>query len=248
MSENFKDFFSKQAAIYAKARPSYPDELFKYLASLCNEHNLAWDCATGNGQAARSLAHYFKRIIATDASKEQLKLAAPHLQVEYREALAEKSGLEANSADIVTIANAIHWFDLEKFYSEVDRVLKTGGVLAAWCYGNSFVDEKVDAVMTHLARVTLKDYWPEGNKMVVSGYKDLKLPFKEIIAPQFDFISEATEDNLIGFAYSWSSTQRYIDRHGKDPVEPVKEELQHAWGNAKTKPMTWKLALKVARK
>jgi ubiquinone/menaquinone biosynthesis C-methylase UbiE len=245
----FQDYFSKQSAIYAKARPGYPKELFSYLASLSPMQEIVWDCATGNGQAAISLAEYFKKVIATDASKEQLKIAQQHVGVEYRIALAEESGLEDNSINLITVANAIHWFNLEKFFSEVKRVLKPGGIIAAWTYARSGVNEAVDKVMDKLAKEILLDYWPAGSVLARAGYKDLNLPFESINVPAFKYKTQVDLDKLMGFAYSWSSTQLYIGKHGKDPVEMVKPQLSNAWGNPnEKKEMTWELALKAGRK
>ncbi|HJY64333.1 MAG TPA: class I SAM-dependent methyltransferase, partial [Ignavibacteria bacterium] len=120
----FRDYFSKQAEEYSKYRPKYPDELFKYLSSLTKEHDLAWDCACGNGQASIGLAGYYKKVIATDASPAQINFAIQHPIVTYLTAQAENSGLESNSADIITAATAIHWIDTEKFYPEANRILK----------------------------------------------------------------------------------------------------------------------------
>lgn len=136
---SFKDHFSVQAEHYSKFRPKYPDELFKYLGSLVDNNDTAWDSATGNGQAATGLAPYFGKIIATDASESQILHAEPHPKIEYRVAPAENSGLESASADLITVATAIHWLDTDKFYSEVKRVLRKNGVIAVWLYAENSV-------------------------------------------------------------------------------------------------------------
>ena len=127
----FKDHFSKQAADYAKFRPQYPPELFEYLGGIAPQRKLAWDCATGNGQAAIALASVFERVIATDASEAQIANAEAHAHVEYRVAPAENSGIESDTIDLVMVAQALHWFDLDRFYAEVMRLLKPGGIFAA---------------------------------------------------------------------------------------------------------------------
>ena len=127
----FKDYFSTQAKEYSKYRPKYPPELFEYLASLVKEHKTAWDSATGSGQAAIGLAPYFEKVIATDASESQIIHAHPHEKIEYRVASSEDSGIEDNSINLATVATAIHWIDTNKFYPEIRRVLKKGGVIAS---------------------------------------------------------------------------------------------------------------------
>lgn len=143
---NFKDHFSDASARYAEFRPTYPDALFSWLAGLCEEHDCAWDCATGSGQAATGLAKHFKKIIATDASSEQVAHAKGPGNVEFRVATAEASGLDAHSIDLVTVAQAAHWFDLPQFYAEAQRVLKPGGVLALWGYGRLCLPGAMDGI------------------------------------------------------------------------------------------------------
>ena len=115
----FEDHFSAKATTYIRHRPTYPDELFPYLGSLSPHRHLAWDCGTGNGQAAMGLAKVFRRVVATDASADQIALAPSRKGVEFRIARAEEAGLESRAVALVTVAVAVHWFDLEKFYAEV---------------------------------------------------------------------------------------------------------------------------------
>src|SRR5215475_11590766 len=124
----FKDHFSRQAANYAKFRPRYRRELFDYLASIAPGRELAWDCGTGNGQAAVGLASVFDRVIATDASKKQIANAEPHNRVEYHVAPAENSGIPSGTIDLIMVAQALHWFDLDRFYGQAGRVLKPDGI------------------------------------------------------------------------------------------------------------------------
>src|ERR1700722_9739576 len=156
----FQDNFSRQAEIYAKSRPTYPDELFQYLASLCSERNVCWDCATGNGQAAVSLARYFKRVMATDGSEEQIKNAVLKPNIEYWVTTAEKSGLPDHSVDLITAATAAHWFNHEQFYNEVRRIAKPGGIIAVWAYQEANVSAEIDEVMEWFSYDFLADYWP----------------------------------------------------------------------------------------
>ncbi len=227
----FKDYFSSQSSIYVKSRPHYPDELFTYLASLVKAHDLAWDCATGNGQAAIPLAKYFKKIIATDGSQPQLNNAMQHERVTYHKALADDSSIESGTVDLVTIAAAIHWLDFDKFYKEVDRVLKPGGIVAAWTYCDSEIDKDIDPIVLNLSWVFLKDYWPAESAYVRNHYKDIPMPFKRIETPEFKTLVNANMEFIIGNLYSWSATQNYMKATGKDPVEPIKKKLAEVWGD-----------------
>ena len=227
----------------------YPDELFQFLAHQCSSHDLAWDCATGNGQAAVPLAKYFKQILATDASERQITNAVPHERVTYKVALSEESGMETSSVDLITVANGIHWFALDKFYEEANRILKPAGVIAAWTYSDLRINDRVDAVVQHLARVILRTYWPAESISVVEGYQDLPFPFEPIRYPQFKCLTRADFKALLGLFYSWSATQRYVAAHDKDPVDLVRKELSDVWGDEEeVLQITWNLALKVGQK
>ena len=148
----FSDHFSARAADYASSRPRYPSALFAWLATIAPRRTLAWDCGTGNGQAATALARRFARVIATDASAEQIANAAPNPRVIYRVAASERSGLPGGCADVVTVAQALHWFDLPRFWDEARRVLRADGVVAAWCYGLATVDPAVDDAVSAFYR------------------------------------------------------------------------------------------------
>src|ERR1700712_181091 len=170
---SFKDHFSGHAAVYASFRPTYPAALFDFVLSLTPGRALAWDCATGNGQAALGLADAFEHVIATDASAAQLEHALAHPKIEYRQAPAEDSGLAAGSVDLITVATALHWFDFDRFYAEARRVLAPGGALAAWAYNLPRVTPEVSALIDHLAREVVGTYWPPERKWVDDDYHDV---------------------------------------------------------------------------
>jgi len=245
----FKDYFSKQSDIYIKSRPGYPNKLFQYLASLTTEHNLAWDCATGNGQAAIPLAKYFKKVMATDASAQQINNAILHENVKYAVALADKSGLDTGTVDLVTIASALHWMDFDAFYTEVNRVLKPDGVFAAWAYYKSYINSAIDPIVKYLVKDILGEYWPPERQYITNYYNTIPFPFKQVEAPTFKISLVANLDFLFGYFYSWSSTQQYIKLNGKDPVELIKQQLEDAWGDpSETKEIIWDVILKIGRK
>lgn len=176
----FQDLFSAQAATYAAIRPDYPPALFAFLESVVERRRVAWDCATGNGQAALALTEVFDRVIATNASAEQIAHARAHQRIEYRVATAEASGLANASADLVTVAQALHWFDRDRFYAEAKRVLVPRGVLAVWSYGDPTIpdDDALDAALQHFNLVTLGAYWPAGRGLVGRATRQLVFPLR----------------------------------------------------------------------
>ncbi|MEW6470432.1 MAG: class I SAM-dependent methyltransferase [Bacteroidota bacterium] len=244
---SFKDHFSRQSDIYAQSRPGYPPELFHFLASLVKQNELAWDCGTGNGQAAVSLAGQFREVIATDASGAQINHAFKKENVRYKVAASENSGLEDHSADLVTAAAAIHWFDLPKFYAEVRRVLKPGGIMAAWTYSD--VDNpELGSAVNRLAFDVLKDHWPPESRLVWNKYKDLPFPFEEIKAPSFECSVRWDLQRFLAYLSSWSSAQRYINAHGSNPLEQIIPDLKKVWPDEeKEKKIRMTLALRVGR-
>lgn len=241
----FKDLFSRQAAGYAKFRPVYPDSLFRYLARLAPSRDAAWDCATGNGQAALKLARYFKRVAATDAAEKQLANAPRHSKIEYRRAAAEASGLPDRSVDLITVAQAFHWFRQEEFFAQAKRVLKPRGVLAFWCYELAEISPAVDAVILDFYRNTLSGCWEGERRLVEEGYAGVGLPFKEVSPPRFTMTARWTRGQLLGYLRTWSAVQTYIQKRGRDPVDALGPALKRAWGRASTRTARWELALRV---
>src|ERR1051325_1096525 len=208
---SFKDLFSQRASLYTRFRPDYPPELIAFAASVATKHDAVWDCGTGNGQAAVALAEHFANVIATDASAEQIARARPHDRVEYRVARAEASGLDNESVDLVTVAQALHWFDREAFFSGAHRVVRAGGALAVWSYGDPLIDEPaVDAVLQHFNHERMGSYWPVERGAVGEAYRAIAFPFVEVTAPSFTLEREWTLDELLGYLRSWSAVTRYM--------------------------------------
>src|SRR5436305_157555 len=241
----FKDHFSKQAADYAKFRPRYPRELFEYLGSVAPSRALAWDCATGNGQAAVELAKVFDRVIATDASEKQIANAGLHERVEYRMASAEESGLESGTIDLIMVAQALHWFDLGSFYAEVRRVLKNNGVFAASAYNLLHVEPAIDEIVNRYYYEVVGPFWPPERKLV-EQFSDLPFPFQEIDPPEFEMTAQWNLDHLLGYLQTWSSTQRFIAANKRDPLEAIADDLRAAWGDpGQMRKVVWPLILRV---
>jgi SAM-dependent methyltransferase len=244
----FEDHFSAQAAEYARHRPHYPPALFDYLASVAPGRRLAWDCGTGNGQAAIELAARFERVLATDLSADQLALAASHERIEYRLEPAEEVSLPPRSADLVTVAIAVHWFDLDRFYAAVRRVLVPGGILAVWAYHIPEIDPAVDHILDDYYHNVVGGYWPDRFRYVDQRYRTLPFPFRELTPPPLHMQSEWTLDDVAGFLSSWSATQRYREQRGRHPVEIIWPQLAQAWGEPEhRRPVRWPLHLRLGR-
>jgi SAM-dependent methyltransferase len=245
-----EDHFSRLAPAYAACRPGYPDALFDYLSGLVSRHDLAWDCAAGSGQAAIPLARRFDRVIATDLSAGMLDQAPRHPAVVYRVAPAEASGLGNATADLVTVAQALHWLNAETFYAEVDRVLVPGGVLAAWTYGPQHLDEPaLDSVLRHFYADIVGPYWAPERRHVESGYRTLLFPFPELEAPVLAMQEVWSLAQLLGYIGTWSATQRFSEAVGNNPVPQLGRELARHWGDpSATRCIRWPLSLRVGRR
>ncbi|HEY5767994.1 MAG TPA: class I SAM-dependent methyltransferase [Candidatus Udaeobacter sp.] len=245
---SFKDHFSAQAAAYAKFRPGYPRGLFDYLGSTAPSRQVAWDCGTGNGQAAVGLASVFDRVIATDASEKQIANAQSHKRVEYRVAPAENSGIGTETIDLIMVAQALHWFDLDRFYAEACRVLKSDGVLAASAYNLLHVEPAIDEVVNRYYYEVVGPFWPLERKLV-EQFADLPFPFHKVDAPKFEMTAQWNLDHLLGYLQTWSSTQRFIAARGSDPLEQIIDQLRAAWGDSQqTRNVTWPLVLRIGIK
>ena len=248
MSTPFKDHFSAQAPDYARYRPNYPGELFAWLAGIAPEHSTAWDCGTGSGQAAVGLAAHFDHVIATDPSADQLANAQPHPKVSFRRTAAESSGIDTASIDLLTVAQAIHWFDLERFYAEAKRVLKPGGVIAVWTYTLLDVEAGVDELITDFYRNVVGPFWPPERKMVDDRYRSLPFPFEPIAAPGFSITTEWSRDDLLGYLGTWSATRAYLNDKGVDPLPALELRLAPLWPDRNMRKMLrWPLHMRVGR-
>ena len=250
MKIEFADHFS-QVARYANFRPHYPPGLFDYLLALVPRSSLVWDCAAGSGQATVDLAWRFNRVIATDASAEQLGSAPELHNVEYQVALAERSGLADSSVGLITVAQALHWFDRDRFFLEADRVLKPGGVLAAWVYAINCVEgQEVNSIVQDYYSNVVGPYWPLERKMTEDGYRSIALPFPEISSvPLFRMEVHWTLDQLLGYFSTWSATNRFIKATGRNPLEPLDRALEKAWGDRNmSRSVLWPLSLRIGRK
>jgi SAM-dependent methyltransferase len=241
----FADHFSQVAASYAASRPTYPREFVTWLATVAAARDLAWDVGCGSGQMSTLLADAFARVIGTDASARQLEQARPHARIEYRVARAEASGIEARSVDVVVVAQAAHWFDLEAFYAEVRRVAKPGASIVLVSYGDVVVEGEAGVVLERFYSGTLRGYWPPEREHINAGYRTLAFPFDEIVAPPFAMRARWTLDRLLGYAETWSGMLAF---RKVDPAtaDAMRADVARAWGDPRVeREVTWPFILRV---
>jgi SAM-dependent methyltransferase len=244
----FKDHFSGHASDYAQFRPVYPRALFEYLAGLTPGSEQAWDCATGSGQAAQVLTEYFKQVIATDASAQQIENAAPHPAIDYRVESAESTSITDHSVDLITVAQALHWFDFDAFFSECQRVLKPGGILAVIAYSFLNIQTDIDDLLADFYHEVIGPYWPPERRHIDEAYASIPFPFETIKPPLFEMSRSWSLQELGGYLSTWSATQRYMHDQGNNPVTPLLQQLETLWGSPETtKTVSWPLMLKIGR-
>ena len=243
-----KDLFSEQADLYARYRPTYPKELYEYIFSFVKEKNTAWDCATGNGQAAVVLSEYFKKVIATDISAAQIEKATPKNNIEYLVCPAESTPLKENSIDLVTVAQAYHWLKWKDFKNEVIRACKPGAIIAVWMYYNHNTgDERITDVVHDFYENITKPYWDYERKYVEEKYSTVEFDYELLPVKRFESIFEWEREDLVGYISSWSAIQKFIKVNGHSPVPIIEEEIKKLWPGGELKKVTFPLYLKLGR-
>lgn len=232
---------------YARFRPEYPPALFDWLAEAVPRRELAWDCACGSGQATVPLADRFLLVAGTDVSLKQLANTPAIDNTVFSAAAAESSPLADHSVDLVTVGQALHWFDLEAFFSEVRRVLVPGGVVAAWTYGLPEVNEPgVDAVVRRFIDDTIGPWWPPEIAQVLDGYASIEFPFVEIEPPRFEMVASWPLLRFLAFVGTWSGVGCYRKVLENDPVEELAANLALIWGAPKrSRSIRWRLKIRV---
>ncbi len=243
-----KDLFSKQSDLYARYRPTYPRELYEYILSFVKEKNIAWDCATGNGQAAIVLADHFKKVIATDISATQIDRAIKKDNIEYSVCSAESTPFEENTFDLVTVAQAYHWINWKEFKNEVSRVCKPGAIIAIWVYFRNMPgDKKVDdAIFSFYENVT-RPYWDEARKYVEEKYATVEFDYDLLPVKEFETTLNWQREDMIGYISSWSAIQKYIKVNGHSPIPIIEEEINKLWHEGEVKKVSFPIYLKLGR-
>lgn len=245
-SSQFRDHFSPAARDYARYRPGYPDALFSWIASEAPSRAVAWDAATGTGQAALGLAAHFDRVVATDASEAQLASAQRHARVYYVRAKSEACAIASSVAGAVCVAQALHWFDMPSFFAECARVAMPGAIVAVWTYGTLEIGPDIDGALTRFYEDVVGPYWPPERRIVEREYADIELPFAHVATPSFAMVRAMTLDDLAGYIGTWSATLRYRKATGTDPVPAFIASIAGAWGTG-ARETRWPIGVRAGR-
>jgi ubiquinone/menaquinone biosynthesis C-methylase UbiE len=224
-----KDNFSKQADLYAKYRPQYPQELFDFILKHTDKKQNAWDCATGNGQSAKILAKHFQDVFATDISQKQIDNAEQAGNIHYSVQPAEKTNFADNTFDLVTVSQALHWFQFDQFYAEVKRTARLQSSLAVWMYSLLRISKEIDEIIERYHFDTLEKYWDNERKYVDNNYATIPFPFAEIKTPVFSIEYSWTLDGLEGYFNTWSALQKFITVNQYNPVPDVIGQIKPHW-------------------
>jgi len=242
-----KDNFSAQSEEYARYRPVYPEALLQHILAQVPERQTAWDAGTGNGQVAVWLAQHFYQVYATDISENQLNQAPQRSNIHFRQGAAEQTNFPENSINLITVAQAFHWFDHDRFYPLAQRALKPKGITALFGYALLTISPELDKVVSHLYQTILEGYWDEERRLVEQQYQNLPFPFQELSVPEFHYRTEWTVDQLIGYLNTWSAVQHYRNERNSNPIALIESDVKSAWGPAKTRDVTFPMFMRLGR-
>ncbi len=242
-----KDNFSSESDKYAKYRPTYPSDFFEYLNSIISNKQNVWDCGTGNGQIASELAKTFDKVFATDISQSQIDTALKVENITYSVQPGEKTYFENQQFDLVVIAQAIHWFDFERFYSEVRRTAKEKALICVVGYGRIEISEQIDSVIADFYENVIGKYWDKERKYIDENYETIPFPFNEIQTPNFVTILNWTLEHLIGYLNTWSAVKHFIKENGHNPIDKLQSELEQHWDKGQTIEVRFPLLLRIGQ-
>ncbi len=242
-----KDNFSTQSDKYAKYRPTYPADLFAFINSNIQDKRNAWDCGTGNGQVAYELAKIFDKVFATDISQSQIDNALQADNISYSVQPAEKTGFDNGLFNLIVVAQAIHWFDFDKFYAEVRRTAKDNALLSIVGYGKLEISEQIDNVIADFYDNVIGKYWDKERKYIDNDYKTIPFPFDEIQTPNFAITQHWTLEHLIGYLNTWSAVKHFIKQNSYNPTDKLQKNIEQLWNNEQTKQVRFPLLLRIGR-
>ena len=242
-----KDNFSVQSDAYAKFRPSYPIAFFDYLNSLLDTKEKAWDCGTGNGQVAIQLAKTFQQVCATDISQAQLDNAFQADNIHYSIQPSEKTNFKNDCFDLIIVAQAIHWFDFDKFYEEVKRTAKKDALFCVIGYDRIQISEPIDTIITNFYTRIIGPYWDSERKYIDEAYQTIPFPFEEMPTPEFENNYQWSLDHVIGYLNTWSAVKHFTKQNGFNPVENLQAELQKVWNEDEIKEVRFPLLLRIGK-
>ncbi|NBC81904.1 MAG: methyltransferase domain-containing protein [Bacteroidetes bacterium] len=240
--------FNQKSDQYALARPKYPVAFYKFLISLLESKERLWDCGCGNGQVAIDLADEFTEVHGTDISENQINHAFQHTHVNYQVMPAEQTNFPDRYFDMICVAQALHWFDIEAFFKEADRVLKTGGIMACFNYGFFNIEDELDNVINEQLFNPVEGYWSERNWLAKSGYKEVEFPFQKVEPPHFEMVQSWTRDTLLNYLSTWSAVKRYDEYHCDDIIGHLQQALKPIWDDKTVKQVNMEFNYHIRRK
>jgi len=243
-----KTLFDRSADVYAQARPRYPSALYEWLAGCCGARRSVWDVGCGNGQAAADLKDYFDLVEATDVSAAQVACAPAYDRVHFSAQPAEATSFSDESFDAVCVAQALHWFDHEKFWPEVMRVLRPAGVFAAWGYNWPHIDAPIDAALADSFLSVIRPFWAPQNTLLWDRYRDISLPFKKIKCPRLELTMSWDMGQFFAYLLSWSATRLCIGERGDGFFVESRQRLEKLWGAAAQRKISMELVMVAGKK
>lgn len=232
-----RKLFDDKADIYARARPRYPRELYAWLAAQCPDRERVWDAACGNGQAAADLRHHFGAVEASDISAFQIAQAPAYEGVRFSVQASEATSYPDAHFDAVCVAQALHWFDHARFWPEARRVLKPGGVFAAWGYTWPRLGSALDAMLDETLYRGIAPYWAPQVQLLMDGYRDLPLPFEPIAPPVIALSVAWSQDELYAYLHTWSAVRRRMEAEGEGFFWASRDRVATLWGEAERRPV-----------
>lgn len=242
-----QDNFSEQAETYAQYRPAYPKELYDYIFAHLQKKGVAWDCGTGSGQVAAYLAEYFNKVYASDISEEQMNFAPQISNITYVNAPAEKTPFPDNIFDLVTVAQAIHWFNFDRFYAEVQRTTKKSALIAVIGYGMVRVNKLLNPMVDQFYDEVFQNYFMENRAYLDAHYATIPFPFSEIETPDFSISCDWSVSDLEGYFNSWSAVQKIKEEEGHNPVNQVIGRIKEYWGKDELKEVEFPIFIRLGQ-